>query len=405
MAFPFYIGLGSAGYPGRAGPFPTSSTDRYAIMFGANSTLGVDTLLSAKTVDNGVTWTSIDEAHAPAAQTVYSSVIIGTVIWSLYLDASNVLFAVPFDTASDTWGTPTTSGLTLATGGVPNITSAYRSFDNQIAFTAVNGTITMGSGDTLDTLQFGTFDPVGLSFSTLLTLGYVDISAGSGNRQNMSPRRMIEGSGGVVHCCFMQLNGGGAIPNRLLLQGVTHGGVLGLMVEDIANTILGLTDQAVTVDLGYQPSTGSLFLAYTNFDDGFGVTSTDVVVNSGPSVVDMIFTPAARLATVEVVDSGLAFGVDSSTIDLFYGAERFDPGTGHLFADFYLSVNLAAFALFGSAAESGHVSIGTGMEAVLFTYPLFGLLWQSNYWEGTTPPPPTPATGWLPQYVKRINAA
>lgn len=371
--FPYHIGIGSSGYPGRAGPFPTSSTTRYAIMQGNNpSQGGAQSLRAAKSTDNGVTWNVFDDADAPLSSSVYTAEIIGGVIWCVFLDVAQALKACPFTPGADTWGTVTASGLTMTSGSSFAITSAYRSHDGKLAFTVVNGQVTMMSGDTLNTLDFGVFDPGSVSFGMLAALGYIDVSGGQ--PQGMTPNRMVEGSSGIVHCAFSQLNGGGAVPGRLLLQGVDASGVMGLLVEEIVDTIPGDTDTAVTMDMGYQASTDTLFLGYTNFDPGTGINDgTDVVVKKGASILNMIFTPAAVLASPEdIYDNGLAFGVDSSVVDVFIGTEATNN-------DFYISVDLGGFTLFGSSRFS--FDAGTGMEAVLFTFPIFGLLWQSDYWE------------------------
>lgn len=380
MSFPYAMQSASASYPGTMGPFPTSSTVRYNVL--SKGIVGPATVLSAGvSIDNGKTWSELDSAHAPVINgaQVWSTTQIGNTLWALFLDTMSRLCFTPFNSdgvGGGTWGGTITVGPTIDyTGGSASLMSCLRSQDGKIAFVVTTGSVISGAGGTINLLEFGVFDPVGLVFATLIALGHVDLMPLPTFYQPSNPLAMVEGVGGLIHVAFGQSTNGAF--NPLLFQTVNTSGTLSTL-QQIATTQFD-SYTTVTCSIIYQASTGRVFLAYTDYWDGTARVTYSAVVAFSPSELNCVFTGGVNIyipaATGGILRTGVAFAVNGSVVDLFIGT---DQGSAP-YTDFgyWLAASL------GTPAEfEHHPSIPfEQIQPALFTPSSFGLMWGDSYWE------------------------
>lgn len=103
---------GLAGNTG--GPFQAPNGKWYVCYPDLSTPFNIDVYGSS---DLGGTWTKLDAAHHPTAQSLVCGAVttmVGSTIWTTATDNVDV-YLVPFDTSTDTWGSPIDTGLAYPT--------------------------------------------------------------------------------------------------------------------------------------------------------------------------------------------------------------------------------------------------------------------------------------------------
>lgn len=97
-----------------SGPFQAPNGKWYVCYPDLNFPNNIDVYGSS---DSGGTWTKLDAAHRPSTQSLVCgavSTMVGSTLWTTATDNVDV-FLVPFDTSTDTWGSPVDTGLAYPT--------------------------------------------------------------------------------------------------------------------------------------------------------------------------------------------------------------------------------------------------------------------------------------------------
>jgi|SRR5882672_3758072 len=387
MPFPINVDTTYHGgpIPTRVGPWATAAAIRYLIYHGPNGVQGGgDTLAAMKSIDNGQTWVAMDQANAPSlanAFNPYSSCYDGAgKIWTIYIDSTNKLKAVSFDTTigMDKWGLVHSSGITIAPGdGLQYMSSCFRSADGLIPFVTHVGSVAVGL-NTCFLSSFGTFDPGSNTFSALVAMGNIDLGAFD---QAVIPIRMIEGAGGLIHVALIQNGESFPADCQLMVQSFNVAGVLGF-VDLIAST-LGTFLLDPVCDMVYDSSVGKVTLFYARFDSGGSgnLDDTTITILRGASLLTIIFGAFGTITSTEaILTLGLAAAISpGGVIDAFWVA---DDTLGAF--DFFVAVAMAAISLVGNTALFNL----DGLAAVLFSDTSYGLAWGDEYWEVAAAPAP-----------------
>lgn len=393
MAFPILVdkvsNYSNGVHSGQYGPFVVNPTTRYLVLWGNNITQGTVTLGVFKSTDNGQTWNVQNEAGAPVASAgtlgfiPNSASFDGTVIRVFFVDGNTLaLKACDFTPGADTWGAVKNSGLTMVSvANTYEITSAYRSTDGKHCYVVTNGSVVAPSGDHVALCQFGTFD--GTTWAAQVGLGNVDLGPSPGGVQLVTPQQMIESAAGVMQCLLNQSQASGPALNPLLLQGVSSAGATG-MLRQLDTTAPG-TDTNLISGIAYNPISGKVDIAYTNFNNAGVSDVVNIKVLEGASALNVVPVQIAEFATpggVGVLGEQIGMSVAVGILGIFWGE---DDGTGN--ANFLDTFNEGLTTNFIGNTVNGP----NNLDAVMFSATAFGLFWVSWYWEAAAPPPAPPA--------------
>lgn len=354
MVFPVTVdavNYASGRDPSRAGPFAVGASGtatRYLIQVGNNAPQGgVNTLGAWKSLDFGATWSIRDEINAPLcgvfpASDVYSASYDGSrFIWVIFQTLALLLKAVAYDTLTDKWGVPISSGITSAPTGLAFVTTAYRKFDNKVGILFLNGSV-VDTGVTYDLASFLTFTPLGATWSAQTALGHdntLDVA-----EQIVQPHRMIEGAGGLMHCELTQYLAAGANVFALMFQSVNVAGVAGTQQTLIFGSAGFPSFPLTNTDMVFSSPNVTLC-----FCESLIAGQTRITRLIGASVLNVVFgAPVLFTFLMDPTSCMFALAVNGAgVIDMFVAGNTGGP------SDFFRSASFGAFVKLGTGISPG----------------------------------------------------
>lgn len=336
--------------PNSAGPYSTAAAVRYLVVH--NSVLGIDIVSVFKSTDTGVTWAEMDSGNAPLMSggfpNAFSSCIDGATIYAIYLDDSNVLTIAAFDTATDTWGAPNSSGETIE-GNPQYISVVNRSSDVVVSMNT--GTQTVAT-----VASYILFDKIGETWSgfTLFSVPTV----GDSNITTYYPIFSFK-AGTFTHVFFqLEVSDAPTHDSQLYHQSLSDTNTLGTL-QVIPDSVFLAQEINPTTAFG-------AVLSGANVVIGFAVEphtdDQNTFINSASNAADLTF------GTTLSVDSGGVAGVNAlndSTIflvgdNIYLVWSLLDVGSGESFEFFFsLSSN-------GGTSFETSISLGTVTSSGLF---------------------------------------
>lgn len=318
MTFPNIITTtGSLGSGSQPGPWRAPNGSLYVLTSGSGAS--PFTLCILKSTDEGVTWAIMNDGGSPPDSGIGSAFVgtmVGAQIWTANNTGAGAVTQsfTPFDTTTDTWGSPTAVTTASATDQGP-WSLFYRASDNKLIL-APDGVASFGVPFGKLRCGYLVFDISSLSFVDFVPCGETGASA-----FDWSCIGLIAGA--ANECDFIFWVTGS--DQELWRQSLSSGGVLGTktLIDTSTGPMLGGAAPAACSDgttayVIWQPTnlTAKVYTAPTSTwvftnqtltiaGSELNVESVAIVVKS-PKVFSFIVTGAGNVLTA--TDTGAGFG-------------------------------------------------------------------------------------------------
>lgn len=354
------------------GPYVKDASIRYLFYTGLNSVQVVNTLAILKSTDAGLTWTAMDEEHAPAfddnGDNSTSCFDGSRYINGFFMETTNInqgiVNAVRFDTQTDTWGSVVV-GPTSGAGGNLDIMCCWVSTLSQAAVVW---------DDDGDNSRYQLYDPSAQSFGGTSIIPRLPTTGGNVVQQ------IIEGAGGILHYFTIEF-GDPVNTSHLVFCSVDSNSSAFATPQDIGS--VGFAGVGLNGSMVYDSATGLLTMAWQNTNAADPAVNKIINVIQGTSQFEVAFSNLTTVLSPVTITVYNAVGIgltQGSQLALFWAD---DNGT------FYYSQSFAAPTVLGTSPLSNNIDVSGFVPATSLTG--YALAWSRvGYWELEIAPPPPP---------------
>lgn len=372
-SFPIIVNVGNylgqtSGVVGGIGPFVIDQNVRYLSYAGFNGEVEDTTLALLKSTDQGLTWSAMDEANAPAftnnndnMSACYDGAQFIYVVWMEYDFGINkgTIKAVAFDTHTDTWGSIVVGQLTDV-GSNQGVMCCWVAAASKVFIIFDNGGVVQNAA-------FQTFD--GVSLGAASPLPFFESARGN------VPIQIIDGGGGIAFYSMVTF-GNPVNHSKFTFGSVDAGAGFGTVqaIADVLEAGVGFTGY-----MCYNPSTNLVAMAWSSPNDPDPGVRKIINVIQGESAPDVSFS---QIATIVSENPASAYGsiglgiTQNGHYGLFWCASD---------TTFYYSDDFAAPTILGVTAA---VNIGVSGFVPATSLTGYALAWAPNgYWELETAAP------------------